>query len=48
MARIEIARLARDDLVELIATRNLPADTEKRVWHSLRAIETFPLSGGGS
>jgi hypothetical protein len=45
MAKIEIARLARDDLNELIATRNLPANTEERVWRSLRVLEIFPLGG---
>jgi hypothetical protein len=45
VASVEIARLARADLVELIATRSLPADTEERVWRSLLTLEQFPRSG---
>lgn len=45
MARVEIARLARADLGELIATRGLPANTEERVWRSLLTLERFPRSG---
>jgi hypothetical protein len=45
MARVEIARLAREELAELIATRSLPADTEERVWRSLLTLEQFPLAG---
>jgi hypothetical protein len=45
MASVEIARLARADLGELIATRSLPANTEERVWRSLFTLEQFPLSG---
>jgi len=35
VASVEIARLAREDLHELINTRSLPADTEERIWRSL-------------
>jgi hypothetical protein len=45
VASVEIARLAREDLVELIATRSLPSDTEERVWRSLLTLEQFPRSG---
>jgi hypothetical protein len=45
MASIEIARLAREDLAELIVTRSLPAGTEERVWRSLLTLEQFPRSG---
>lgn len=45
MASVEIARLAREDLAELIATRSLPADTEQRIWRSLLTLEQFPRSG---
>lgn len=45
MASVEIARVAREDLVELIDTRSLPADTEERVWRSLLTLEQFPRSG---
>jgi hypothetical protein len=45
MASVEIARLAREDLGELINTRSLPADTEERVWRSLLSLERFPRSG---
>ena len=45
MASVEIARLAREDLRELINTRSLPADTEERIWRSLLTLEGFPHSG---
>jgi plasmid stabilization system protein ParE len=45
MASVEIARLAREDLAGLIATRSLPADTEERIWRSLLTLEQFPRSG---
>ena len=51
MASIEITRLAREDLHELIETRHLPEDTRERVSRSLLTLREFPgagrqLSGG--
>jgi hypothetical protein len=45
MASVEIARLAREELGEMVASRSLPADTEERMWRSLRTLEQFPLAG---
>jgi hypothetical protein len=45
MPVIEITRLARDELRELIATRRLPADTRERVSRSLLTLEEFPRAG---
>ena len=45
MASVEIARLARADLGELIETRSLPADTEERIWRSLLTLQQFPRCG---
>jgi len=45
MARIEVTRLARDELRKLIKTRQLPADTRERVARSLVTLEEFPRAG---
>ena len=45
MPTIEVTRLAREDLRELIETRGLPADTRERVTRSLLALEEFPRAG---
>jgi hypothetical protein len=45
MATIEVTRLARDELRELIETRQLPADTRKRVARTLLTLEEFPRAG---
>ncbi len=45
MAAIEVTRLARDELRELIATRQLPTDTRARVSRSLLTLEEFPRAG---
>src|SRR5262245_45858866 len=45
MASIEVTRLAREDLAQLIETRELPADTRERVRRSLLALEEFPRAG---
>jgi hypothetical protein len=45
MAAIEVTRLARDELRNLIKTRQLPADTKERVSRSLRTLEEFPRAG---
>jgi hypothetical protein len=45
MPFIEITRLARDQLRELIKTRELPVDTRKRVSRSLLTLEEFPRAG---
>jgi|SRR6188768_1454294 len=45
MAAIEVTRLARDELRDLIETRQLPADTKERVARSLLTLEEFPRAG---
>lgn len=45
MATIEVTRLARDELRELIETRELPLDTGKRVSRSLLTLEELPRAG---
>ncbi len=45
MSAIEVTRLARDDLRELIETRDLPADTRERVSRSLLTLEELPRAG---
>jgi hypothetical protein len=45
MSRIEVTRLARDELRELIETRQLPTDTRDRVSRSLLILEEFPRAG---
>lgn len=45
MATIEVTRLARDELRELIKTRQLPDDTRERVSRSLLPLEEFPRAG---
>jgi hypothetical protein len=45
MPTIEVTRLARDELRELIETRRLPADTPERVSRSLITLEEFPRAG---
>lgn len=45
MPAIEVTRQARDELHALIETRELPADTRKRVARSLRTLEDFPRAG---
>jgi ParE toxin of type II toxin-antitoxin system, parDE len=45
MATIEVTRLARDELRELIETRQLPPDTRERVSRTLLALEEFPRVG---
>lgn len=45
MARVEVARAAREDLDRLIRVLSLPADTRKRVKRSLRPLERFPRLG---
>ncbi len=45
MARVLITQRARSDLLSLISSRNLPADTRERVRASLSQLETFPLTG---
>lgn len=45
MPTIEITRLAREGLSELIETRHLPADTRERVSRSLLTLEEFPRAG---
>jgi Plasmid stabilisation system protein. len=45
MSTIEITRLARDELRELIETHRLPADTRERVSRSLLTLEEFPRAG---
>ena len=45
MSTIEVTRLARDELRELIKTRELPADTRERVSRSLLTLEEFSRAG---
>jgi hypothetical protein len=45
MASVEITRLARDDLDELIQSRNLPEDARARVSRSLLILHEFPRAG---
>lgn len=45
MARVEVARAAREDLDRLIRTLSLPVDTAERVKRSLRPLPRFPRLG---
>jgi hypothetical protein len=45
MPTIEVARLARDELRELIKSRQLPLDTRARVSRTLAMLEEFPRAG---
>ena len=45
MLSIEVTRLAREDLRELIEIRRLPRDTRERVSRSLLTLEEFPRAG---
>jgi mRNA-degrading endonuclease RelE of RelBE toxin-antitoxin system len=45
MSTIEVTRLARDELRELIKTRRLPSETRSRVSRSLITLEDFPRAG---
>jgi plasmid stabilization system protein ParE len=45
VARVEVARAAREDLDHLIRTFSLPVDTRERVERALRPLERFPLLG---
>ncbi|MGN6275267.1 MAG: type II toxin-antitoxin system RelE family toxin [Solirubrobacterales bacterium] len=45
MAAIEVTRLARGELHELLKTRKLPTDTRDRVSRSLLVLEEFPRAG---
>jgi ParE toxin of type II toxin-antitoxin system, parDE len=45
VARIVVTREARDQLRELIATRNLPDDARQRVSRSLLTLHEFPHAG---
>ncbi len=45
MPAVDVTRQARDELRELIETRQLPADTLERVSRSLLTLEEFPRAG---
>lgn len=45
MTTIEVTRLARDELRDLIETRRLPVDTRERVKRTLLTLEEFPRAG---
>lgn len=45
MSAIEVTRQARDELLGLIESRQLPADTWDRVARSLLTLEEFPRAG---
>ena len=45
MAVIEVTRQAREELLALIETRQLPGDTRKRVSRSLLVLGAYPRAG---
>lgn len=45
MARIVVMPQARRDVDAAIGTLELPADSWRRIIHSLRVLETFPSAG---
>jgi plasmid stabilization system protein ParE len=45
VARVEVARAAKEDLERLIRVLSLPADTRERVKRSLRPLARFPRLG---
>jgi plasmid stabilization system protein ParE len=45
MPKIEVTRSARDELRQLIETRELPADTRDRLSRTLLMLEEFPRAG---
>jgi hypothetical protein len=45
MSVIEVTRQAREELLELVETRHLPADTRERVSRSLLILREFPRAG---
>jgi hypothetical protein len=45
MSVIEVTRQAREELLELIETRQLPADTRERASRSLLILDEFPRAG---
>jgi plasmid stabilization system protein ParE len=45
MPTVEVTRLAREELRELIKTRDLPADARERLSRSLLTLEEFPRAG---
>jgi hypothetical protein len=48
MTTIEVTRVARAELRELIETRQLPADTRERVSGTLLTLEQSPKAGSSS
>ena len=45
MAKVELARVAVEDIERMVVTLSLPPDTPVRVARSLRALERFPRLG---
>jgi len=45
LARIELAKVAREDIDRLIRVLSLPNDTPKRIRDSIRLLEMFPRLG---
>ena len=45
MARVDVARAAKEDLEQLIRVLSLPSDTRERVKRSLRPLARFPRLG---
>lgn len=45
MAVVEVTRLARDELRELIKTRGLPDDVRERISRNLTVLSEFPRAG---
>lgn len=45
MARVQVSRVAVEDLDRLIEAKGLPPDTRDRLMRSLSVLETFPRAG---
>ena len=45
MTRVELSRVAVEDLDRLVRTHSLPSDTRARVARSLAPLQRFPLIG---
>ena len=45
MARVEVSRVAADDLARLCLTHSLPSDTNERIRRSLWSLRQFPRLG---
>jgi len=45
MARVEVSRVAADDIARLCRTHSLPSDTNERIRRSLSSLRQFPRLG---